>query len=157
MSDVPVKERILIQLVKNIEAMNEIDNGIAFEFVTRYAQDSQQQNLGNSIAVLDGNESFVYQTAYLQCTMQVGFEYTVDMRKGDIASERLGFILAALKKVLLSNPHMIEDDTNAQLTENVRITDYLPETPGENDDVVQAFAQFEFLYRENKENPFMLM
>lgn len=153
----PVKERILKQIEKNILAMTEYDNnGVSFEFVTRYAQDTQTQHQGNAIAILDGNESFVYQTSYLSCTMQVGLEFTCKIKKGAVASTKLGQVFAALKKQLLSDPHLIEEGTSVQLCENVRVTDYLPTTPDANDDVAQAFAQFDFIYREEKENPYTL-
>lgn len=158
MTDVPVKERILRQVKKNLEAFTaSSNNGIAFEFVTREELPEEKIHQGIAVAILDSDESFVYQTAYLSCTMQVGFDINVRLKKGDVPSERLGAVFAEIKKVLLSDCNLIEDDTAAQLCENILIRDYLPDRAGPNDDVATAFANFDFIYRENKENPYQLM
>lgn len=154
---VPVKERILRQVQRKLEAVNENDNnGIKFEFVTREELTEDRMSKGISVAILDADESFVYQTCYLECSMQVGFDFAIKLRKGDVPSEKLGAVFAELKRVLLNDYNLIEDDTNAQLCENIQIRDYLPDRAGPHDDVATGFANFDFIYREDKQNPYNL-
>lgn len=153
-----VKERILQQVKKNLESFTyENNNEIQFDYVGREELDESQQNAGTCISVIDGGEEFVYQTSYLLCQMRVSFDISCKIRKGDTPSFLLNAIFAELKKELLSDYNLIEDDTNAQLCENIQVSSYLPDPAGPNDDVATAFAEFLFLYRENKENPYQLM
>ena len=155
---VPVKERILRQVKKNLEAFTAgANNGIYFQFVTREELVEEKISQGTSIAILDADESYVYQTAYLSVSMQVGFDIAIKLKKGDVPSEKLGAVFAELKRVLLSDYNLIEDETAAQLCENIQVRDYLPDRAGPNDDVATAFANFDFIYREDKQDPYQLM
>ena len=108
-------------------------------------------------ALLDSVETYIYQTGYLQCTMQLGVDVSMRLSHGDVPSTRQAHIFAELKKVMLSNYHTVEDDTALQLTENVQMREYLPDPSSANDDVITAFITFDVIYRENKENPYQLM
>lgn len=153
-----VKERVLKQIVAKLEAFTDAsNNGVQFDFVSREELIEEQMNRGKAISVIDGNESFIYQTAYLQCSLEVSFDYAVKLFKGDVASTKLGLVHAELKKVFLSDINLIETGSGLQLCENVRIREYLPDRAGPNDDVATALSSFEFIYRENKEDPYQLV
>jgi len=153
-----VKERVLQQLQKLIESMSEdANNGVYFEHVQRSELEEHQRSQGMCCAILDTVETFVYQTVYLQCTMQVGLDVSVRMRLGDVPSTRQAQVLAEIKKTLLSNYILVEENTFAQLTENIQLREYLPDPSSANDDVITAFVTFDVIYREHKENPYQLM
>lgn len=155
---IPVRERVLLQIVAKLEAMNDYDNnGVTFQFVTREEMDHSKKFMGNSVSVLDGDEIFTYQTCYLLSTMRVGFEYWYQMKHGDTASTALGRVLAEIKKVFLSDCNLVENDTNLQLCENVRIVQSDYDIEGPDEKVVSGYAQFDFLFRTNKEDPYALM
>jgi hypothetical protein len=136
--------------------------GVFFEHVTREELDRTKKFQGNSIAVIDMDEFYVYQTCYLECTLRVGLEFWYKMEKGDVASTQLGHVLAQLKRVFLSDTNLLEDSETGvppfiQLCENVRIVEASFDIEGPFEKVVSGFAQFDFVYRTNKEDPYALM
>jgi len=188
MTQTPVRERVIVQVVSKLSRMTKGDsillqnndtlmlenglplqveesdpyNGIFFDFVQREELDRTKQFQGNAISVLDMDEFYTYQTAYLLSTLRIGMEFWYKMKKGEVASTQLGIVLAELKRVFLSDTNLLEDNVSntppfVQLCENVRIVqaDYDIEGPFEK--VVSGFIQFDFMYRTDKENPYTLM
>ncbi len=157
-ADVPVRERVVQQLVRKMEAMNaDDDNGVQFSFVQREELSHIKQFQGSALSVLDISESYVYQTCYLQCNLRCGFEYWYQMQAGLEASTQLGLVCAALKKRLLTDCNLIEDETNLQLTENIRLVSDTYDIQGPFEKVVSGYMQFDVIYRTNKLNPYLLM
>lgn len=152
--ELSVKERVLQQFEKEVWTIRPFQN--TPDHVGREELTEGQQNMGLALACLDGEENFVYQTAYLQVTVQITIDYAVKLAVGDIASTKQGAVLAALKKVLLSNVNLIEEGSAAQLTENIQIREYFPDRAGPTDDVATAAVTFDVIYREDKENPYRL-
>ncbi len=158
MSDVPVRERVVLQLFRKMEDMNAgDDNGVQFSFVTREELDHTKQFQGSAVSVLDLSETYVYQTCYLQCNLRCGFEYWYQMQAGRKASTQLGIVCTAIKKRLLEDCNLIEDETGLQLTENIRLVSDTYDIQGPFEKVVSGYLQFDVTYRINKLNPYLLM
>lgn len=154
----PVRERVVAQIARKLEGMTVADNnGVEFAFVQREELDHTKKFQGSSVSVLDTNETYTYQTAYLLSTLRVGIEFWYQMKAGDVASTQLGIVAAEIKKLILSDVNLIEDETDLQLCENVQIVEDNYDIDGPFEKVVSGYIQFNFMFRTNKENPYTLM
>lgn len=161
MTQVPVRERVVQQIVRKFQAMNlaakDENNGVYVQSVVRAELDRTQQYKGTAVSVMDLDEFYIYQTCYLQCTLRVGIEFYSPIKVGGIASTQLGIVLAQIKKVMLSDTNLIEEGTGLQLTENVRIVQVDLDVESQFDKIASGFVQFDVIYRTDKEDPFKLM
>lgn len=152
-----VKERVLKQIVANVTAMNDGDNGFSFAHVERAALDRSQKLKSNTIAVFDATETYTYQTAYLLCSLRIGLEFFYKMKYGEVASTALIGVQSQLQKVIANDPNLVEEGTSAQLAEDIKFVSYEPDIEGVFDGFVSGFLQFDVFYRVNKEDPYQLM
>ncbi len=114
----PVRERVLAQLVRKMEAFSEDaaddNNGVWFSFVQREELDHTKKFQGSALSVLDINEFYTYQTCYLSCSLRLGIEFWYQVKAGEVASTQLNIVAAEIKKSLLSDCNLIEDVPHRQ-------------------------------------------
>lgn len=154
----PVRERIMQELEARFAGLNVDDNnGVEFKFVQREELDHTKKFQGNAVSLLDISQSFIYQTAYLQCTLRVGVEYCHSVKSGETARTELNTIAAEITKTMLADTSLVETDSGLQLTENIQIVDDSTDVQGPFEKVVSGYMQFDIIYRTKKDDPYALM
>lgn len=151
-----VRERILQQLLKNIDATSD-GNGEIFERTERAALTTEDFSGNYAAALIDeGEQVAVYEVGYLQIDMVVSVEFMVRMEEGATASTELNRIAGLLTKQFLSNINTTEDVTSAQLSLNVKMGSLQFDIDGPNDGFVAGVRQFIITYRHAKQDPYEL-
>lgn len=153
-----VRERIMAQLKRNLEAMTVDDHTVAWNTVTRSPLEQESKVVGNVVGVYDTAETFIYQTCYLQANLRVLVEFWYNLKRGDVPSVELNRLLGHIKKVILTDVHVQEDETDAQLAQNVSLisSDIDIDAYGARN-IVSGMAEFDVTYRHRKDDPFILM
>ncbi len=152
-----VRERVVAQIEAKLKAMTALaNNGITFQFVERTELDRTKKYMGNAASVLDLEESYVYQTCYLQCTLRVGIEYWYQVPFGAKPRKELGKVLAELKKLFGTDTNLVEDVTGLQLAENIQLAESDFDVEGPADKVVSGYFQIDVTYRTDKQDPYVL-
>ncbi len=155
-TDLTVRERILAQMYKNLDALSDGSSAV-FERTSRASLSTENFSGDCAASLLDeGEQVAVYEVGYLQIDMLVTVEFYVRIEEGAVQSTELNRLAGLITKEFLSKINVVEDVTNDSLALNVRMGSLQFDIDGPSDGYVFGARQFIVTYRHDKQDPYTL-
>lgn len=156
-----VRNRIVHQFMRSLKSM-EPDEGdiVRWNAVVRGSLESlSEEKVGDTVAgVIDTNEQYQYLANSLtECTLRVQIEYWYRVPAGKDPSDEMERLRGNLVQRLTAVDQMLEDGTNARLTQQIRLTSSDRDVEGPREQYGGAYIELSIVYRHRTSDPHRLV
>lgn len=154
-----VRERIMVQVEKNITALKDDSGSRFFDTIHRTPLERQDTLEERAIGInIISDNIAVFETGWLERNMIIGMDMWVRGDLGGYEPETLlNDMSYRVEKTMLEKRKLFEEGSNDQLGLNTQILSAEYDIDGPRDKFVSVYAQFLITYRHEKNDPAKLM
>lgn len=153
----PIKERILRQLVLNIKSKEWEFKTVNWDRISRDPlPDSVKLSTGSRLTIIDGVDEYSRSNTQAgENTVEIAFEFTVDIAKEETASTVLNIVQAEIVEILSGDHQLVEEGTGEPLSLSLYATQFQPDYDAVADkQQPRGLLMFDLRYRFRKNKPF---
>ena len=151
----PIRERILRQIVINLEKVQEGDDEhvLTWNVVTRDPWEDVEQLMSNTIGVFDLGEQSNDEQGFVRKIMEVATEFWLKPMVGDDVASLINVVMGDVNRTMRADPTLIVDVGPPVCQLAVDLVEIRSEVELERRDLIGSVIVWNIIYRHDQDDP----
>ena len=151
----PIRERILRQIVINLEKVQEGDDEhvLTWNVITRDPWEDIEQLTSDTIGVFDMAEQSFDEQGFIRKRLEVATEFWLKPKVGDDNAELINVVMGDVNRTMRKDPTLITDPGPPVCQLAIDLVEVSSEVDLGREDLIGGVIIWNFIYRHDQDDP----